>query len=88
MNQRTKLFGQTFYGRWYVTDDGASGGVASSPVFRFTTFGPHGTTVLAAKTPAATSAALHLYAGWPNPFSAFTTVRFDLPSASRATFGT
>jgi hypothetical protein len=31
--------GRTFYGRWYVTDSGASGGVAVTPAFKFTVFG-------------------------------------------------
>ncbi|MBS1794185.1 MAG: VCBS repeat-containing protein [Acidobacteria bacterium] len=34
------LVGQTFYGRWYVTDAGAAGGFSVSPAFRFTVFGP------------------------------------------------
>ena len=33
------LVGQTFFGRWYVQDAGASGGVAVSQAFRFTIFG-------------------------------------------------
>ncbi len=33
------LVGKTFFGRWYVTDAGAAGGVAVSPAFRFTVFG-------------------------------------------------
>ena len=33
------LVGQTFYGRWYVTDAGAVGGFAVSQAFRFTIFG-------------------------------------------------
>jgi cytochrome c peroxidase len=33
------LIGRTFFGRWYVTDAGAAGGVAVSPAFRFTIFG-------------------------------------------------
>ncbi len=33
------LIGRTFFGRWYVTDAGAAGGVAVSPAFRFTVFG-------------------------------------------------
>src|SRR3989440_313298 len=32
------LVGQTFYGRWYVSDPNAAGGVAVSPAFRFTIF--------------------------------------------------
>jgi cytochrome c peroxidase len=33
------LVGSTFFGRWYVTDPGAVGGVAVSPAFRMTIFG-------------------------------------------------
>ncbi|HEY0429115.1 MAG TPA: cytochrome c peroxidase [Pyrinomonadaceae bacterium] len=33
------LIGQTFFGRWYVTDASAAGGVAVSPAFKFTVFG-------------------------------------------------
>src|SRR5215471_4285357 len=35
----SNLIGQTFFGRWYVRDASASGGVAISPAFRFTVFG-------------------------------------------------
>lgn len=34
------LIGGTFYGRWYVTDPGAPGGVSSTPAFKITIFGP------------------------------------------------
>ena len=33
------IVGSTFYGRWYVTDANAIGGVAVSPAFRMTVFG-------------------------------------------------
>ena len=42
------LVGQTFFGRWYVQDAGASGGVAVSQAFRFTVFG-EATAVASAK---------------------------------------
>jgi cytochrome c peroxidase len=35
----SSLVGQTFFGRWYVRDPNAAGGVAASPAFRFTVFG-------------------------------------------------
>ncbi len=35
----SSLVGQTFFGRWYVRDSSAAGGVAASPAFRFTVFG-------------------------------------------------
>jgi cytochrome c peroxidase len=33
------LIGQTFFGRWYITDAGSSTGFSVSPAFRFTVFG-------------------------------------------------
>ncbi|MCU0240234.1 MAG: VCBS repeat-containing protein, partial [Pyrinomonadaceae bacterium] len=33
------LVGQTFFGRWYVTDAGSASGFSVSPAFRFTVFG-------------------------------------------------
>ncbi len=33
------LVGRTFFGRWYITDAGAPGGVSVTPAFRFTIFG-------------------------------------------------
>ncbi|HXI25914.1 MAG TPA: cytochrome c peroxidase [Pyrinomonadaceae bacterium] len=33
------LVGQTFFGRWFVQDGNAAGGVAVTPAFRFTVFG-------------------------------------------------
>ena len=33
------LIGQTFYGRWYVTDEAAANGFSVTPAFRFTIFG-------------------------------------------------
>jgi cytochrome c peroxidase len=33
------LYGETFYGRWFVTDPAAQGGVAVTPAFKFTVFG-------------------------------------------------
>jgi hypothetical protein len=35
----SSLVGQTFFGRWYVRDANAAGGVAATPAFRFTIFG-------------------------------------------------
>src|SRR5215831_15566082 len=35
----SSLVGQTFFGRWYVQDPAAAGGVAVSPAFKFTVFG-------------------------------------------------
>ncbi len=35
----SSLVGQTFFGRWYVRDSNAAGGVAATPAFRFTIFG-------------------------------------------------
>jgi len=77
-------YGRVLYGRWYVSDPGAAGGVAASPAFRFTVFGPNGTTAPEVTgMPVATSSPLQLSAG-PNPFNARTTLRFDLAQRSRA----
>jgi cytochrome c peroxidase len=35
----TSLLGSTFYGRWYIADANAGGGVAVSPAFQFSIFG-------------------------------------------------
>src|SRR6185295_76605 len=35
----SSLIGQSFFGRWYIKDAAAAGGVAASPAFRFTVFG-------------------------------------------------
>jgi cytochrome c peroxidase len=35
----SSLVGQSFFGRWYVKDSAAAGGVATSPAFKFTVFG-------------------------------------------------
>ena len=73
------LKGTTLYARWYVTDAGASGGVAASAPVRIAVFGPYGTgaaTGVAAGAPA--NRVMHLYASQPNPFPVSTTVRFDL----------
>ena len=35
----SSVVGQSFFGRWYVRDAAAAGGVSASPAFRFTVFG-------------------------------------------------
>jgi cytochrome c peroxidase len=35
----SSLVGQSFFGRWYIKDSAAAGGVAVSPAFKFTVFG-------------------------------------------------
>ena len=79
------LEGRTLYGRWYVSDPAAAGGVAISPAFRFRIFAAHGETdpALTGVPPAANVGTARLYASYPNPFSASTTVRFDLLESSR-----
>ncbi len=39
------LVGQTFYGRWYITDAGAANGFSVTQAFRFTVFGATSTAV-------------------------------------------
>ncbi len=80
------LVGRAFYGRWYVTDPQAPGGVAATAVFRMTVFGAGGVGIQALEVPTAgtsTGGTLRLYAGQPNPFrSSGTTIRYALPAAS------
>jgi hypothetical protein len=81
----TGLYGRMLYGRWYVVDAGANGGVASSPAFSMQVFGPSGSGTALAVTPAAPAPqAVRLYASQPSPFKASTVLRFDLSVASRA----
>ena len=77
------LYGKELYGRWYVTDPAASGGVAASPAFRMQIFGPHGSGVALAVTPISAPRTLRLYAGHPNPFPSSTSLRFELFATSR-----
>ncbi|MFN8586986.1 MAG: cytochrome c peroxidase [Candidatus Eisenbacteria bacterium] len=77
------LQGRTFYGRWYVSDAGAAGGVAASAAFQFKVFGPGAAGALAVDggglaLPRAGGA--KLYASMPNPFraQAATQIRYDL----------
>jgi cytochrome c peroxidase len=81
------LRGRTLYGRWYVSDPAAPGGVAASPAFRFQIFGPHGIggSTVAVTPPARTG--VRLYAGQPNPFTTTTLIRFDLQEASHVRLG-
>jgi hypothetical protein len=72
--------GRRLYGRWYVTDASAPGGVASSAAFRFQVFGPHGTVPAVSVSPV--PAVARLQPAFPNPFTAGTTLRYDLSSAS------
>jgi cytochrome c peroxidase len=74
------LYGRVLYGRWYVSDLGAPGGVAASPAFRFQIFGAHGAGVPLAGvgTPRAGDGTSRLQASQPNPFATRTLVRFDL----------
>jgi hypothetical protein len=78
------LYGATLYGRWYVSDPGALGGVATSPAFKLTVFGAHGTGVptLTVGGGASGPRSVRLYASQPNPFRPKTTVRYDLFTAS------
>ncbi len=77
------LLGQTFYGRWYVTDPGAAGGVAASASFQFKVFGPGAAGALAVDgggLSAPRVGGAKLYGSMPNPFraQAATQIRYDL----------
>jgi len=67
--------GRVLYGRWYVGD-------ARSPAFRFQVFGPHGTVPEAPVAVPGSPLAAHLDAGFPNPFTASTSVRYELKTPS------
>ena len=77
------LYGKELFGRWYVTDAAASGGIAASPAFRMQIFGPNGAGLPLAVTPISVSRTVRLYAGQPNPFPSSTTLRFELFVSSR-----
>jgi hypothetical protein len=78
------LIGRTLHGRWYVTDASAAGGVAWSPAFSFTVFGPNAAGLLAVgpATPAVPRA-LRLSPGRPTPFSSSTLISYELYSVAR-----
>ena len=76
------LYGDTFYGRWYVEDPSAPNGVASSAPFQLTVLGANGAGLPLAVAPTLPRA-IRLYPGQPNPFRASTMLRFDLLSESR-----
>lgn len=73
------LIGQVVFGRWYVNDPAAPGGVAASPSFRMTVFGAHsaGLTSVANTMPGGANV-LRLYPGQPNPFNVRTAIRYDV----------
>ena len=76
---RSDLYGHEFFGRWYVVDPAASGGVAASPAFRMTVFAPRGAATTSVATAVAGGArALELHPARPNPFSSRTVIRYEL----------
>jgi cytochrome c peroxidase len=81
------LHGRTLYGRWYVDDPTAPDGVASSPAFRMTVFGPRGAglTMAVDATPTSAQRILRLHASRPNPFQSSTTIRYELFAAAMVT---
>ncbi len=80
------MLGKTLFGRWYVDDPGAPGGVAASAAFRFRIFGPHGSG-LSSLTVGTAPSSLRLSIGGPNPFARQTRVNFELSRASRVRLG-
>jgi cytochrome c peroxidase len=77
------LHGRVLFGRWYVDDPGATGGVASSPAFRMQIFGANGLGLVAV-VPGGGSGASRIHPGSPNPFHESTVLRFELATASKA----
>ena len=77
------LEGRSFHGRWYVDDPSAEGGTAYTPAFGFRVFGPRGAGLLAVDPGVpALPRALRLAPGRPTPFSATTSIRYELYTAS------
>lgn len=77
------LQGQVLFGRWYVADPGAIGGVAATPAFRLQVFGPGGAGGPLAIAPGpAEPRVLQLHPSRPNPFGGSTLIRYDLFSAT------
>lgn len=75
------LEGRTYFARWFVTDPGASAGVAVSPLIQFRVFGARGAGVLATGDPSSAPQlprALRLFAAQPNPFRPSTQLRYEL----------
>jgi cytochrome c peroxidase len=79
------LRGATLFGRWYVEDPAAAGGVAVTPAFRFTIFGPFTaglpvmTSVSAASFALGTVAAESILAGFGANLAEVTTAAETLP---------
>jgi hypothetical protein len=76
-------YGRVLFGRWYVSDPGAAGGVAASPPFVFRIFGPHGAGAAVPLSVGGAPRDPRRFDSAPNPFATATTVRFDLARASR-----
>lgn len=75
--------GRTFFGRWYVVDPAATGGVAASPSFTMTVFAPRGGGTTSVPSMSATAArVLQLHPGRPNPFASSTVIHYELFVAS------
>ncbi|MEP7337149.1 MAG: cytochrome c peroxidase, partial [Acidobacteriota bacterium] len=79
------LVGKTLYGRWFVNDPAAAGGVSVTPAFQFTVFGtttnsgPTVATVSAATFGMGTVAAESIVSGFGTNFSTATEVATTLP---------
>jgi cytochrome c peroxidase len=74
------LHGQIVFGRWFVSDPAAPGGVSSTRAFRMQIFGAGGEGLTAVTGGVATprGGMLRLHAGRPNPFGLRTSIRYDV----------
>ncbi|MFN0149414.1 MAG: cytochrome c peroxidase [bacterium] len=70
------LVGDEFFGRWFVFDPAAPGGVAASAGFSFTIFGT-GSGAATSVTPVVAQA-FRLHPNSPNPFRPETSIRYEM----------
>lgn len=77
------VFAPEYFGRWYVVDPAAAGGVAESPSFRMSVFGPRGAPTI--PVPFSGSRVVQVHPARPNPFVTRTVIHYDLFLASPVT---
>lgn len=79
------IFERTYFGRWYVVDPAAVGGVAESPSFRISVFAPRGALKIPVPFAGSSRNAVQVHPASPNPFVSSTIIRYELFVASPVT---